>query len=125
MANPNTEVHRSTKDEATFIQRTKLIEEIIYLRNKHPDIPFNTNQLINKSRIDLETLPVSTVATYLYSVKFIIKAHRKHANITRSITISLYFSPRIPMTHTKPEEKVNWTQVNLANLIPDCSGSQI
>jgi hypothetical protein len=101
----NTEVHGSTKEEATLIQKTKLIEEIIYLRNKYPDIQFNTRQLINKSRAELELLPVGMVATYLYSVKLVITAHRKHAKNARSNTISQYFPPSIPMTHKNPEDK--------------------
>jgi hypothetical protein len=39
MEGPKHRVNGSTPEEATRIQRIKLIDEIIYLCNKHPEIP--------------------------------------------------------------------------------------
>jgi hypothetical protein len=74
----NREIKGTTPAEAAVIQRSHLIAEIEHLQNQHSDIPFTEQQLIHKERTELEHLPVRTVAAYLYHVKIISKAYRRH-----------------------------------------------
>jgi hypothetical protein len=101
----NTEVNGTDPGEGTPIWWQKLIEEIICSRNQYPEIPIETPQLINKSRHELEILPTSTVATYLYGVKLIVKVQCWYTYSAPTNTISQYFAPIQPTTHTDSEDK--------------------
>jgi Reverse transcriptase (RNA-dependent DNA polymerase) len=101
----NQEIHGSTPAEAERIQRDNLIEEIIFIRDQHQDIPLSTRDLINKDRSELVTMSVRSLSTYLYSQKLIVKAHRRHNRNTSNNTITKYFTTIPPEPHLDPEDR--------------------
>jgi hypothetical protein len=101
----NQEIKGASPEEAATIQKNNLIEEIVFTREQFNDIPIETQQLINKDRNDIAQLPVRTVAAYLYSVKLIIKAHRKYRHRHRRQTVLQHFRPAPDTQHPLPADR--------------------
>jgi hypothetical protein len=68
----NDEVKGSTLEEQNSNLRQDMIDEILFLQQRYPDLPFDLRMLINNDREKLETMSTNALISYLYGTKLII-----------------------------------------------------
>jgi hypothetical protein len=101
----NNEVKGSTPKEQNYNLRLDMTNEILYLQQRHPDLPFDLQIFIDNDREKLETMFTNALISYLYGTKLIIRTHLRKINEAKKL-IRRRNRPRPPICeHQNPHDK--------------------
>jgi hypothetical protein len=101
----NDKVKGSTQEEKNTNLRRDMIDEIIYLEQKYPDIPFDLRLFVNADRATLEGMTTSALISYLYGAKIIIRTHHRKLTLAKKIIRQQDRSKHPPRIHEISRDK--------------------
>jgi hypothetical protein len=102
----NDEVKGSNLEEQNSNLRRDMMDEIIYLQQQNPDLPFEMQLFLNIDREALEAKATIALISYLYGVKLLIHTHRRKLTLARKIIHRHNRSRHPPHIHQNPHDKI-------------------